>query len=151
MNTLETQPAPHPQETLADYIQRVRIHLGLSQRALAERAGIHLQSVGKLERGKTAKLNRKTQSGLAYALQIPIEYLEAVERGLDIALTPTLKFCPQCWTPGTPPEPVWTDYRAKYCCFCSTALRHRCHQCQEPIVSLKHRFCPHCGNAYKSS
>ena len=56
MNTLEMNRAPQPQESLAEYIRRVRIELGLSQRELAEGAGIHLQSVGKLERGKTSKL-----------------------------------------------------------------------------------------------
>jgi DNA-binding XRE family transcriptional regulator len=105
---------------LADYIRRMRTKRGLSQKSLAEQAGIHLQSVGKLERGKTAKLNHKTQNGLAYALQIPAEYLEAVWRGVSIQSSPSIKFCPHCWTPGTAPEPIWTDYRAKYCFLCGT-------------------------------
>ena len=151
MNPLESETTPHPQESLADYLQRVRTHLGLSQREVATRAGIHLQSVGKLERGITSKLNRKTQSGLAYALQIPVEYLQAVERGEETVPLPSIKFCPHCWIPGTPPESGWTDSRAKYCFLCGTALRHQCNQCHEPIISLKHRFCPYCGTAYKSS
>ncbi len=43
-------------------------------------AGIHLQSVGQLERGKTTKLNQKTKTGLARALSIPTEYLEPTVR-----------------------------------------------------------------------
>ena len=150
MNTLETEQVPRPQESLAQYIRRVRQERGLSQRALAERAGVHLHSIGKLERGKTARLNRKTQSGLAYALQVPPEHLEAIERGLAIEPSPRIKFCPHCWVPGTAVDPLWTDCRAKYCCLCGTVLRHQCWQCKEPIVSLKHRFCPHCGMAYQS-
>ena len=150
MNTLETGHEPQAEESLADYIRRMRAKRGLSQKSLAEQAGIHLQSVGKLERGKTAKLNHKTQNGLAYALQIPAEYLEAVWRGVSIQSSPSIKFCPHCWTPGTGPDPIWTDYRAKYCFLCGTALRHQCSQCAEPIISLKHRFCPYCGTTYKS-
>ncbi len=59
MNTLGVNRAPQPQESLAAYIRRVRMALSLNQRELAEGAGIHLQSIGKLERGKTSKLNRK--------------------------------------------------------------------------------------------
>ena len=66
---------------MADYIHRLRKQLGLSQQQVALKAGIHPQSLGKLERGKTSRLNRKTQRGLAYALQIPGEYLDAVVRG----------------------------------------------------------------------
>ena len=94
MNTLEGSPAPAPQESLAQYIRRIRTTLGLSQRDLAERAGLHLQSVGKLERGKTAKLNRKTQNGFAQALQLPVEYLEAISRGLAVEPAAVIKFCP---------------------------------------------------------
>ena len=94
MNTLETGHEPQAEESLADYIRRMRTKRGLSQKSLAEQAGIHLQSVGKLERGKTAKLNHKTQNGLAYALQIPAEYLEAVWRGVSIQSSPSIKFCP---------------------------------------------------------
>jgi DNA-binding XRE family transcriptional regulator len=149
MNTLEASPAP--QESLAQYIRRIRTALGLSQRDLAERAGLHLQSVGKLERGKTAKLNRKTQSRLAQALQLPVEYLEAMSRGLAVEPAAVIKFCPPCWIPGTSPEPIWTHPRAKHCFLCGTALCSRCSQCQSSILSLSHRFCPYCGKAYKPS
>jgi transcriptional regulator with XRE-family HTH domain/ribosomal protein S27AE len=150
MNTLEMNREPQPQESLAAYIRRIRTQMGLSQRELAEGAGIHLQSIGKLERGKTSKLNRKTQSALACALKIPSEYLTAVGRGVAIDLSPTIKFCPHCWIPGTEADPLWMDYRAKYCFLCSHLLRQQCSQCTEPIVSLKHRFCPYCGTGYKS-
>jgi len=40
--------------------------LPLFQKEVAAKAGVHLQSIGKVERGKTAKLNHKTKNGLAY-------------------------------------------------------------------------------------
>lgn len=149
MQLFESDKAPTPSESLAAYVQRLREGLGLSQRETATKAGIHAQSLGKLERGKTNTLNRKTKTGLAYALQIPADYLEVVCRGTTMNPTQTLKFCPQCWRPGTPPESLWMHLRAKYCFECGTPLRDRCVSCNELITSLKHRFCPYCGTAYK--
>lgn len=73
---------PQPQETLSQYVKRIRTSLSLSQNDLATKAGIHLQSLGKIERGMTTKLNSKSQRGLARALQVPSEYLDAVIRGV---------------------------------------------------------------------
>lgn len=75
---------PKPQESLALYVKRIRTSLGISQTELALKAGIHLQSLGKIERAMTTKLNSKSQRGLAYALQIPSEYLDAAVRGTPI-------------------------------------------------------------------
>jgi Double zinc ribbon len=75
--------------------------------------------------------------------------LDAVVKKVPVATISALKFCPQCWTPGTTPDPMWTDLRSKYCFACATALRNRCVDCQEPILSLKFKFCPYCGAAYK--
>ncbi|NEP20400.1 MAG: zinc ribbon domain-containing protein [Leptolyngbya sp. SIO4C1] len=58
--------------------------------------------------------------------------------------------CPRCWTPGTPPDPMWLDLRSKFCFACGTQLRHECVSCQQPITSLKHKFCPFCGTPYKA-
>lgn len=150
MHRLEQNRAPASGETLAAYIRRVRMSLGLSQKELAEQAGIHLQSVGKIERGQTTRLNQKPKSGLAYALNIPVEYLDAVCRGVAMEAIASLRFCPNCWIPGTPPDPMWTSIRSKYCFACGSALCDRCSGCNEPITSLKFRFCPYCGKSYKS-
>ena len=48
---------PLPQESLALYVKRIRTSLGISQTELALKAGIHLQSLGKIERAMTTKLN----------------------------------------------------------------------------------------------
>uniref|UniRef100_B8HMV9 Transcriptional regulator, XRE family n=1 Tax=Cyanothece sp. (strain PCC 7425 / ATCC 29141) TaxID=395961 RepID=B8HMV9_CYAP4 len=147
----EQANAPNPDETLAQYIRRIRLSLGLSQKEVADKAGIHLQSLGKIERGHTTRLNQKPKRGLAYALGLPIEYLDAASKGVAVSTNTTLRFCPQCWTPGTTPDPMWTNLRSKYCFACGTALWDRCYGCNEPIASLKHRFCPYCGKAYRPS
>lgn len=151
MTTYNQTMAPNPQEPLANYVRRVRGSLGMSQKDLAERAGIHLQSVGKIERGQTTRLKQKAQSGLAYALGISIEYLDAVCKGVTVEAIATLKFCPQCWTPGSLPDPMWTSARAKFCYACGNQLCDRCTSCGETILSLKFKFCPHCGKPYKST
>lgn len=151
MYTLDPKKAPQPGETLSCYIRRLRNDNQISQQQLATAAGIHLQSLGKLERGKTTRLNHKTQTGLAAALSIPTEYLEAICSGLPVSEIETRKFCPQCWTPGTDPDAVWTLYRAKYCLLCGTGLRTHCTSCGEPLTSFKHKFCPNCGTSYKAS
>lgn len=68
----------------------------MSQKELAERAGIHLQSVGKIERGQTTRLKQLPKSGLAHALGIPVEYLDAMCKGGAVNAIATLKFCPNC-------------------------------------------------------
>ncbi|MEG4812590.1 hypothetical protein QUA82_34130 [Microcoleus sp. F8-D3] len=79
--------------------------------------------MGKIEREQTTRLNQKTLRGLAYALEIPAAYLEAVTKGIPLSVTTSVKFCPICWIPGTAPESMWTDARAKFCFACGTALR----------------------------
>ncbi len=54
---------PELNESLASYVQRVRQLLRLSQQEVAQIAGIHLQSLGKIERGLTKRLNHKTLKG----------------------------------------------------------------------------------------
>ncbi|TVP65812.1 MAG: zinc ribbon domain-containing protein, partial [Nodularia sp. (in: Bacteria)] len=54
-------------------------------------------------------------------------------------------------TPGTAPEEIWLSPRSQYCFLCGTALRNSCANCNEPVTSLKFRFCPYCGFPYKGS
>jgi hypothetical protein len=117
---------------------------------LAAIAKIHLQSLGKIERGLTAKLSSHSKAGLASALQVPVEYLEAVSRGTSIEPISMLKFCPSCLTLGNPADPMWMDVMAKFCFLCGGKLSDRCTHFQQTISSLKHRFCPFCGSPYKS-
>lgn len=149
MSTLNAHQLPKAQESLADYVNRQREALGLSRQSVAQKAGIHLQSLGKIERGQTKTLNRRTLSGLALALQVPVDYLEAVAQGQAGSLGPSLKFCPQCWTSGTAPDPIWTDARSQFCFMCGTRLQDSCLACGETLHSLTFRFCPHCGQPYQ--
>ncbi|MBN8560227.1 MAG: helix-turn-helix domain-containing protein [Leptolyngbya sp. UWPOB_LEPTO1] len=151
MSTSASELAPNPEESLADYVRRQRERLGLSQKELAERADIHLQSVGKIERGQTQRLKQQPKNGLAIALGIPTEYLDAVCRKVPVHAIAALKFCPSCWIPGTSPDPLWTEPRSKFCCLCGTQLRDRCAGCNSRLTSHQFRFCPHCGSSYKQT
>ncbi|GAP96702.1 double zinc ribbon domain-containing protein [Leptolyngbya sp. NIES-2104] len=149
MMTLNPDLAPNPEESLAEYVRRIRTSLSLSQKDLADRAGIHLQSIGKIERGQTTRLKHKAKTGLAFALGISVEYLDAACKGVTVDAIETLKFCPQCWTPGSLPDSMWTAVRAKYCYACGTQLCDRCPNCSERILSFKFKFCPFCGKTYQ--
>jgi DNA-binding XRE family transcriptional regulator len=149
MSVLSGSVAPNPTEPLGRYIQRVRSELSLTQAELSQKAGVHVQTIRKIESGNTGRLNQKAKSGLAAALNIPQEYLDAVVKQVPIERVTTLKFCPKCWTPGTTLDPMWTTVRSKYCFACGTQLLSSCRSCNEPILSLKFRFCPHCGQSYK--
>jgi hypothetical protein len=61
--------------------------LSFNQKELAAIAEIHLQSLGKIERGMTTKLSSHSKSGLNSALQVPVQYLEAVCRGTSIVVS----------------------------------------------------------------
>lgn len=139
---------PQVEETLAQYVRRVRISLDLSQEAMAVRAKIHPQSLVRIESGKTTRLSQKTKGGLAQALGIPENYLDAISRGVPITEVQQLKICPNCWQPGTEADPMWLDHRSNYCFRCGDRLRDRCTNCQSFIPSLKFRFCPYCGQSY---
>ena len=102
MNTFKN---PQQRESLADYVTRIRKHLKMTQFELADAAGIHSRSVGKIERGLTARINRKTMQGLAIGLGIPLEYLEVVSKGEEVEQVHSIKFCPHCWTPGSDADP----------------------------------------------
>jgi DNA-binding XRE family transcriptional regulator len=147
---MDTNTVPLPMESLADYIKRLRVDLKMSQNDVARAAGIHLHSLGKIERGITHRLNSHTRRGLAIALSIPQEYLEAICNGEIVSTTFSLiKFCPHCWTPGTSPDPIWIDVRSKYCFVCGTKLRSHCESCGKSVTSVKHSYCPYCGFSYK--
>jgi transcriptional regulator with XRE-family HTH domain len=90
MNTSQT---PRPGESLADYLVRIRKFKQMTQFELATAAGIHSRSVGKIERELTTKLNQKTLRGLAVALGVPQEFLEAVSKGQEVQLAQSVKFC----------------------------------------------------------
>lgn len=147
---MKSSNVPTPGESLAAYVHRLRLALGLSQQAVAAKSGIHAQSIGKIERGHTTVLKQKTRLGLAYALEIPEAHLEAAAKGISVEETGALKFCPQCWKPGNAPDAMWLHSHAHYCFRCGSGLRHTCVECASPITSLKHRFCPYCGTAYNA-
>ena len=149
---MDTFNTPLPQEKVGDYIKRLRVELKMSQNQLADSAGIHLHSLGKIERGITTRLSYKTRRGLARALSIPSEYLEAICNGSEIEQPFTsIKFCPQCWIPGTPTESIWNDIRSLYCFMCGHELISHCLKCGKSVTTFQHSYCPYCGFYYKNT
>jgi DNA-binding XRE family transcriptional regulator len=147
---MDTFKTPKQGESLANYVLRLRKALNLTQLELATSAGIHSRSIGKIERGLTMKLTQKTLSGLALAMSVPIEYLQAVVRQEEVTAIQALKFCPQCWNPGGNVDSLWANVRARFCYLCGTPLRANCGNCGEFLVSLRYKFCPLCGSPYKT-
>ena len=134
MHLLSQNLAPTPGETLAAYVQRGRMSLGLSQKELAEKAGIHPQSVGKIERGQTTRLKQKPKSGLAHALGISVDYLDAVCQGRPVEEIAALKFCPQCWVPWNITRSYVDDSALK-------ALLCLWEQVARPLLRLPGTYC----------
>jgi transcriptional regulator with XRE-family HTH domain len=46
---------PKEEEGLANYVQRLRGQLSLTQKELSVKAGIHIQTIRKIEGGQTAR------------------------------------------------------------------------------------------------
>ena len=139
---------PKDGETLDVYVKRCRLALKLTQSAMARKININTQSLGKIESGKTQKLNRKTRLGLAEILNVSETCIDSICRGVAITSEESPKICPKCWSPGHSLEAMWLDKRANYCFLCGSALIDRCMQCEQPIPSLKFRFCGYCGHPY---
>src|SRR5262245_3782123 len=77
-------------ETLAAYVRQRRLRAGLSQEALAERAGLTVDTVGALERGLRRRLYPHTARALADALGLKdAELAEMIElaRGRSVPRT----------------------------------------------------------------
>ena len=59
--------------SFGDLLQRYRLAAGISQEALAERAGVSMQTISAIERGVTRNPQRKTALELVTALRLPPE------------------------------------------------------------------------------
>ncbi|MBC1219023.1 helix-turn-helix domain-containing protein, partial [Nostoc sp. UCD120] len=65
MIVTEHSTRPLGDEGLANYVQRLRGQLSLTQKELSFKAGIHIQTIRKIEGGQTNRLNQKAKGGLA--------------------------------------------------------------------------------------
>ena len=72
-----------PAASFADLLRRHRIAVGLSQEALAERAGLSARAVSDLERGARRAPYRETVRLLADALQLSDADRMALEAAID--------------------------------------------------------------------
>lgn len=137
-------------EPLGTYVQRIRTLRGLSRLECAQRAGINISSMIRIETGKTGttRPRRGVQERLSAVLQIPVEYLQAAARQEPFRSPPLTKVCLSCWVAGTLPDARWSMVDAKFCLRCGDRLLSECPSCTEPLF-LKGRFCPGCGSAYQ--
>lgn len=139
-------------ESLGSYITKVRELRGYSKAELARRARLHFSSLSRIENGETEgiKMRLKVQSGLATALKIPVDYIQAACRGEVVDTDQTNNVCPSCWVPGASPDVRWSMADAKFCLRCGNKLQNKCERCNQAIL-LTARFCPECGLPYRSS
>jgi transcriptional regulator with XRE-family HTH domain len=68
--------------SFATLLRRHRVAAGLSQEALAERAGLGARAVAELERAKRRKPHRATIESLAEALELASEERAALEMAI---------------------------------------------------------------------
>src|SRR5947209_7224679 len=79
----DQEDGPGPGDpTFAALLRRYRLASGLSQEALAERAGLHAETVGALERGLSHAPQRETVRLLAGALGLGAEERAALEAAI---------------------------------------------------------------------
>ena len=86
---------------LAERLRMARERLGLSQTALAVRAGLNLGNVNELERGQKTGVRADTMLALADALGCSLDYLV----GRSDAPTPPKRSRPRTTTPVRVPSP----------------------------------------------
>lgn len=84
-----------------EHLRRFRVAAGLSQEALAERAGLSVQAVGALETGKRRRPYPHTVAVLADALELSIE-----DRGVLTNARVTSALAVETTLPLLPPPPV---------------------------------------------
>ena len=73
-------------------LRGLRVRAGLSQRALAEKAGVHWTTVADIEQARTTHPQPRIRHALAAALGVPMEAVTEFARDLG----------------GAPPEPSRT-------------------------------------------
>ncbi len=140
----EAEKVPQPGEGLGGYCRRLRGERTLKE--VASAANLVVSSLHRIEIGETKRLKRETRMGLAIALGIPEEWLEAAAKGEVVQQVARVKICPNCWTPGTRPDEAWGLQRARYCCICAEELTDRCGNCGTAIEKWSDRFCRQCGS-----
>lgn len=60
---------------IGDKVRRIRRSMNLSQKELAEKAGISRCSINRIENGLACEIKYKTACNIARALGVPIDFL----------------------------------------------------------------------------
>jgi transcriptional regulator with XRE-family HTH domain len=97
-----TPPAP----TFGQLLRHFRLTTSLSQEKLAERAGLSVEAVNTLERGKRRSPRMDTVARLAQALHLSPADRERLEAGSPAPVTPPPKVSrsvPCAWRPSSRP------------------------------------------------
>ncbi len=99
----ETRQLDADQVSFGEHLRRFRVAAGLSQEALAERAGLSVQAVGALETGKRRRPYPNTVSALAAALRLSAQERETLTHARATNV-PAVEFAPPLLP--TPPVPL---------------------------------------------
>ena len=65
----------HPDEVRQSQLRVLRLERGLTQEELADKSGMHRNSLGRLERGTSKEVTREKAMALADVLQVPVSRL----------------------------------------------------------------------------
>ena len=65
----------HPDEVRQSQLRVLRLERGLTQEELADKSGMHRNSLGRLERGTSKEVTREKAMALAEVLQVPVSRL----------------------------------------------------------------------------
>src|SRR5919197_3069191 len=127
-------------------LRRYRITAGLTQEALAERAGLSVRGIADLERGARRFPHVDTIRRLADALELaPADRAALVASGQraggsvePVPPSAPSRPCPRCERENPP--------AARFCIGCGKPLELACPGCGAPAQPTA-RFCPACGTA----
>ncbi|MBV9355561.1 MAG: XRE family transcriptional regulator [Chloroflexi bacterium] len=102
---MEARPGGHDAAAVGALLKRFRLRAGLSQEALADRAGLSPAAIGALEQGSRRRPRPYTLSALAVALTLSEAELEALQQAAERARHPTTSSEPAPTTVHHLPNP----------------------------------------------
>jgi transcriptional regulator with XRE-family HTH domain len=147
----------HINQELIELIRKRREELGLTQAALAKRAGIGQPYISKIESGVIKSPSSFTINSLARALEMEVNDLW--DATLCIPDDGEIGYCPNFECPGSNytrniNPSYWEPYKTSleddegrigFCVHCGTKLLTECNNCGRKIKQF-YQYCPGCGH-----